>query len=231
MVRVSLNTETDEGASQAPRSDPDFAANLVAPPLQINPYRINAYTDQAHMLPALSDIGRSFWISSYLSRSHIKCYVAPAEAPPASMYCAERTFIDLQSRIGTSSLDSLALYGLPSTEIDSIESFDRVSTVLPGLPSPRGIFGVSSSDQLPVSPMHFPDAERLIFDSAKLARLDSLLQELKAGGHRALIYFQMVKMIDIMEEYLVFRQYKYLRLDGSSSIEDRRDMVMDWQTR
>jgi len=38
-------------------------------------------------------------------------------------------------------------------------------------------------------------------------------------------------MMDLMEEYLIYRQYKYLRLDGSSKLEDRRDMVMDWQTR
>lgn len=37
--------------------------------------------------------------------------------------------------------------------------------------------------------------------------------------------------MDLMEEYLVYRQYKYLRLDGSSKLEDRRDMVIDWQTR
>lgn len=79
--------------------------------------------------------------------------------------------------------------------------------------------------------MNVPEGKRLIYDSTKLARLDALLQELKAGDHRVLIYFQMTKMMDLMEEYLVFRQYKYLRLDGSSKIEDRRDMVIDWQTR
>jgi len=79
--------------------------------------------------------------------------------------------------------------------------------------------------------MQVPDAKRLIYDSAKLARLDALLQELKMGDHRVLIYFQMTRMMDLMEEYLIYRQYKYLRLDGSSKLEDRRDMVMDWQTR
>jgi DNA helicase INO80 len=79
--------------------------------------------------------------------------------------------------------------------------------------------------------MQVPDAKRLIYDSAKLARLDALLQELKIGDHRVLIYFQMTRMMDLMEEYLIYRQYKYLRLDGSSKLEDRRDMVIDWQTR
>lgn len=41
----------------------------------------------------------------------------------------------------------------------------------------------------------------------------------------------MTRMIDLMEEYLAFRQFKYLRLDGSSTISERRDMVMDWQTK
>lgn len=79
--------------------------------------------------------------------------------------------------------------------------------------------------------MQVPEAQRLVIDSAKLSRLDALLQELKVGGHRVLIYFQMTKMIDLMEEYMVYRQYKYLRLDGTSKLEDRRDMVMDWQTK
>lgn len=79
--------------------------------------------------------------------------------------------------------------------------------------------------------MQVPEAKRLIYDSAKLARLDTLLQELKSGDHRVLVYFQMTRMMDLMEEYLIYRQYKYLRLDGSSKLEDRRDMVMDWQTK
>lgn len=38
-------------------------------------------------------------------------------------------------------------------------------------------------------------------------------------------------MMDLMEEYLTFRQHKYIRLDGSSKLEDRRDLVHDWQTK
>ena len=39
-------------------------------------------------------------------------------------------------------------------------------------------------------------------------------------------------MLDILEEwlYMVLRQLTYLRLDGSSNIEDRRDMVSDYQS-
>ncbi|KAI8053333.1 P-loop containing nucleoside triphosphate hydrolase protein [Syncephalis plumigaleata] len=82
-----------------------------------------------------------------------------------------------------------------------------------------------------LSTIHVPPLARLVQDSGKLQRLDRLLAELKAGGHRVLIYFQMTRMIDLMEEYLAYRRYTYLRLDGSSKIEDRRDMVSDWQTK
>lgn len=71
----------------------------------------------------------------------------------------------------------------------------------------------------------------LILDSGKLATMDKLLERLKTEDHRCLIYFQMTKMIDLFEEYIAYKQYRYLRLDGSSKISDRRDMVQDWQTR
>ncbi|KAI7951713.1 hypothetical protein MJO28_007397 [Puccinia striiformis f. sp. tritici] len=38
-------------------------------------------------------------------------------------------------------------------------------------------------------------------------------------------------MIDSMSRYLGFRHYRYLRLDGSSTFTERRDMVMDWHNR
>merc|ERR1712007_209540 len=40
----------------------------------------------------------------------------------------------------------------------------------------------------------------------------------------------MTRMMDLMEEYLTYRQYKYIRLDGSSRLSDRRDLVNDWQS-
>jgi DNA helicase INO80 len=127
-------------------------------------------------------------------------------------------------------LESLALYGLPPDLRDSEDAWSTFQKRMPGVPA-AGLAGSSPLDQLPMSTMQIPEAKRLIYDSAKLARLDILLQELKAGDHRVLVYFQMTRMMDLMEEYLVYRQYKYLRLDGSSKIEDRRDMVIDWQTR
>ena len=45
--------------------------------------------------------------------------------------------------------------------------------------------------------------------------LDKLLPKLKAEGHRVLIFSQMVKMLDILSDYLVERRYSHERLDGS----------------
>lgn len=76
-----------------------------------------------------------------------------------------------------------------------------------------------------------PSMQRFVTDSGKLAQLDTLLFKLKNEGHRVLLYFQMTRMIDMMEEYLTYRNYKYCRLDGSTKLEDRRDTVHDFQTR
>ncbi|PHH93123.1 hypothetical protein CDD83_503 [Cordyceps sp. RAO-2017] len=76
-----------------------------------------------------------------------------------------------------------------------------------------------------------PSMQRFVTDSGKLAKLDELLFKLKNEGHRVLLYFQMTRMIDMMEEYLTYRNFKYCRLDGSTKLEDRRDTVHDFQTR
>lgn len=54
---------------------------------------------------------------------------------------------------------------------------------------------------------------------------------LKEEGHRVLIYSQMTRMIDLLEEYMTHRKHTFMRLDGSSKISERRDMVADFQTR
>ncbi|CAH0562051.1 unnamed protein product [Brassicogethes aeneus] len=81
------------------------------------------------------------------------------------------------------------------------------------------------------SSIAIPDKETLVTDSGKLSVLDGLLKRLKEEGHRVLIYSQMTKMIDLLEEYMWHRHHKYMRLDGSSKISERRDMVADFQAR
>ena len=68
----------------------------------------------------------------------------------------------------------------------------------------------------------FPDPSLLQFDCGKLQKLTSLLRDKKAGGHRVLIFTQMTKILDILEIFLNFHGYLYLRLDGATKIEDRQ---------
>lgn len=54
----------------------------------------------------------------------------------------------------------------------------------------------------------------LIQSSGKMVLVDKLLPKLKAGGHRVLIFSQMVRCLDILEDYLLFRKYPFERIDG-----------------
>ncbi|CBX97603.1 hypothetical protein IAQ61_001186 [Plenodomus lingam] len=68
----------------------------------------------------------------------------------------------------------------------------------------------------------FPDKRLLQYDCGKLQRLATLLRDLEAGGHRALIFTQMTKVLDILEQFLNIHGHRYLRLDGSTKIEQRQ---------
>jgi chromatin-remodeling ATPase INO80 len=167
---------------------------------------------------------------SCLSRPGTRVATVVAVAPPVTLYCRNRSFLENQESVLDIPLESLALYGLPTSRQDSEVDYARYRQSWPSV-QPKGVFGVSPSSQLPASTFEIPEAKSLVYNSGKLARLDTLLQELKRGDHRVLIYSQMTRMLDLMEEYLIYRQYKYLRLDGSTKMEDRRDMVIEWQTR
>ncbi|KAK3791362.1 hypothetical protein RRG08_012544 [Elysia crispata] len=55
----------------------------------------------------------------------------------------------------------------------------------------------------------------LLKGSGKLLLLDKLLVRLKETGHRVLIFSQMVRMLDIVADYLQCRHFPFQRLDGS----------------
>ena len=67
--------------------------------------------------------------------------------------------------------------------------------------------------------------QALIKGSGKLFLLDKLLVRLKETGHRVLIFSQMVRMLDILAEYLKMRHFHYQRLDGSIRGDKRKDAI------
>ena len=57
--------------------------------------------------------------------------------------------------------------------------------------------------------------DNLIRSSGKVEILDQILPKLRARGHRVLIYSQMRKALTILEKFLLFKNYQYVRLDGT----------------
>ena len=66
----------------------------------------------------------------------------------------------------------------------------------------------------------------LITSSGKMMLLDQLLTKLRKDNHRVLIFSQMVKMLDILSDYLRLRGYQFQRLDGTIAAGPRR-MAID----
>ena len=60
-----------------------------------------------------------------------------------------------------------------------------------------------------------------LLDSGKMRALDALLVQLRAEGHKVLLFSQMTAMMGLLGDYLAFRKFRFLRLDGSSSIPER----------
>ncbi|XP_068662670.1 chromatin structure-remodeling complex protein SYD-like isoform X2 [Aristolochia californica] len=72
-------------------------------------------------------------------------------------------------------------------------------------------------------PKHYlPPIVRLC---GKLEMLDRLLPKLKATDHRVLFFSTMTRLLDVMEEYLSWKRYKYLRLDGHTSGNERGALI------
>ena len=169
--------------------------------------------------------------ASALEKSGIQ-YVEPcawplASAPPITVDCSTMAAHYETRDFLFNMHDRAALYGVTQAtdealveQLAPLEHYP-VSDMLPPPGQRKGRY----------THITVPSMRRFVSDCGKLARLDALLKQLKEGGHRVLLYFQMTRMIDLMEEYLTYRNYKYCRLDGSTKLEDRRDTVADFQNR
>jgi len=68
----------------------------------------------------------------------------------------------------------------------------------------------------------------LIQNSGKMTILDNLLKRLKENGSRVLLFSQMSRMLDILEDYCLFRGFGYCRLDGQTPHEERQVSIEDF---
>ena len=58
--------------------------------------------------------------------------------------------------------------------------------------------------------------------------VDKLLKKLKERGSRVLIFTQMTRILDIMEDFMHMRGYKYCRLDGQTDYETRERSIREF---
>lgn len=73
-----------------------------------------------------------------------------------------------------------------------------------------------------------PFGEHLIKNCGKFSLLDRLLPRLKENGHRLLIFSQMTRVLDILEDYCTMRKYNFCRIDGSTEGEWRDTQIADY---
>ena len=67
-----------------------------------------------------------------------------------------------------------------------------------------------------------PDLFRV---SGKFELLDRILPKLKATPHKILLFCQMTAVMDLLESYFAYRNYTYLRLDGTTKADDRCELL------
>ncbi len=68
-------------------------------------------------------------------------------------------------------------------------------------------------------------SKAFVMNSGKMVLLDKLLARLKAYGHRVLIFSQMVRLLDIISDYMSARGYVFQRLDGTVSSDLRKKSI------
>ncbi|XP_025765778.1 helicase SRCAP isoform X1 [Oreochromis niloticus] len=123
--------------------------------------------------------------------------IPPVEAPPISMHCCHPPPSLNHKQAVFSSMLSAEVTPL-TRSLHRVQSYMRTQ---------------------------FPDLRLIQYDCGKLQTLHTLLRKLKAGGHRVLIFTQMTRMLDVLEQFLNYHGHIYLRLDGSTRVEQRQALM------
>lgn len=71
----------------------------------------------------------------------------------------------------------------------------------------------------------YTTGDHLIHNAGKMVLLDKLLPKLKERDSRVLIFSQMTRLLDILEDYCVFRGYQYCRIDGDTGGDERESYI------
>ncbi|XP_028281475.1 chromodomain-helicase-DNA-binding protein 4a isoform X1 [Parambassis ranga] len=79
--------------------------------------------------------------------------------------------------------------------------------------------------EAPKMPNGMYDGSALTKSSGKLLLLQKMMRKLKEGGHRVLVFSQMTKMLDLLEDFLENEGYKYERIDGGITGGMRQEAI------
>ncbi|EDW95334.1 chromodomain-helicase-DNA-binding protein 3 [Drosophila yakuba] len=83
----------------------------------------------------------------------------------------------------------------------------------------------SAAEEATILPSGLYEINSLIKASGKLDLLSKMLKQLKADHHRVLIFSQMTKMLNILEDFLEGEGYQYERLDGNIRGDLRQEAI------
>ncbi|XP_060915613.1 chromodomain-helicase-DNA-binding protein 4a isoform X3 [Labrus mixtus] len=79
--------------------------------------------------------------------------------------------------------------------------------------------------EAPKMPNGMYDGSALTKAAGKLLLLQKMMRKLKDGGHRVLVFSQMTKMLDLLEDFLENEGYKYERIDGGITGGMRQEAI------
>ncbi|CAG9335654.1 unnamed protein product [Blepharisma stoltei] len=75
----------------------------------------------------------------------------------------------------------------------------------------------------------FVDGDHLIDACMKFKFLDKLIPKLVQGGSKILIFTQMTRLLDILDDFLNMRGYRFCRIDGNTPYLDRESQIDEFQ--
>ncbi|XP_023151049.1 chromodomain-helicase-DNA-binding protein 4 isoform X3 [Amphiprion ocellaris] len=83
----------------------------------------------------------------------------------------------------------------------------------------------AAATEAPKLPNGMYEGTALTKSSGKLMLLQKMMRRLKEGGHRVLVFSQMTKMLDLLEDFLENEGYKYERIDGGVTGNLRQEAI------
>ncbi|CAH0765490.1 unnamed protein product [Bemisia tabaci] len=83
----------------------------------------------------------------------------------------------------------------------------------------------AAAQEAPSGPNGAYEIQALTKAAGKLVLLQKMLKKLRDEGHRVLIFSQMTKMLDLLEDFLEGEGYKYERIDGAITGSLRQEAI------